>query len=312
MSEEITTVEAPVKKQTRGIVLLALGHAFYGRMAHNLAVSLKNSSKNIPITLLHDGGSLGHLTQEKRDVFDKLKLIPSERYSCKGKFAPTKAKLSVYELSPYDQTIFLDVDMIWCKNQSVNALFDELADTSFAMSNEGFIDASGENKSNPKYTFWAEADQILMTWLDEPGFASGRLYQLRSEFMYFQKNDANKEFFKLAKKIYENPRLDIKVFGGGLPDEYALNVAACILHHYPVQDNYSPIYWHFVHGRLDSQKRSDILSKYYAVSIGGYRIPEEIKSFYNGLVDYHFMASGISGGWKARDKKAFLSERVKL
>ena len=46
----------------RGILLLALGHPQYGRMAANLASAIFHNDRDMPIHLVYSGNALSHLT----------------------------------------------------------------------------------------------------------------------------------------------------------------------------------------------------------------------------------------------------------
>ena len=42
-------------------------------------------------------------------------------------------------ISPFDETIFLDVDMIWNPKKKPEDLFEELNNPDFTMCNEGYV-----------------------------------------------------------------------------------------------------------------------------------------------------------------------------
>ena len=69
----------------RGVVLIACGHPFYGNMAAHLAASIKFSSPDMPIALLHDASGIRHLNNEKLNLFDNKITAPTISYTNKGK-----------------------------------------------------------------------------------------------------------------------------------------------------------------------------------------------------------------------------------
>lgn len=301
------------KNNEKGILLIALGHHNYGRMALNLAVSIKNTCPDIPICLVYSTGAIKHLSPENIErFFSSVVEAPESSYVVAGKNLYMRAKTHIYDFSPFKETLYLDVDMIWSQHMPVTRLFDELSESDFTMISEGHLDmASGKGEINPKYTFWADLEKIKEAWSDSPKFKSGKLYQFRSEMIYFKKVKKNKEFFDLAKQIYDEPRVDVIQIGAGNSDEYAFNIASCLLHHYPHKEKYCPFYWHYIHQGLRI-KQTELLHTFYAVSIGGNILPAETKELYNNLAQMHFSRMGISGPYIAKAKRDFLPERLKL
>jgi len=299
--------------KTKGIVIIALGNYMYGKMALTLAVSIKATSPDIPICLIHAGEGLKHITEEnQKRFFDKLIKAPEKSYTVKGEQQFLRVKTCIYDLSPYDETLYLDADMIWSQHKPVSVLFDELKEVQFTMINEGNISMkTGEGSLSKRYTLWGGQEEIMKAWETTPGFVEGKLYQMRSELIYFKKSDENKTYFNLVKKIYDNPRIDLIQLGEGTPDEYAYNIASCILHQYPHEDNYCPLYWHYMH--KDQRKEiSQITREYYAISIGGNVIPVKVQDWYNSLAQMFFKRLGIQHPYKARGKWEYLNNRKKL
>jgi hypothetical protein len=134
---------------------------------------------------------------------------------------------------------------------------------------------------------------------------------MRSEFIFFTKCKENKAFFSLAKKIYDKPKTFLEQIGGQTPDEYGFNIAGCILKHYPHRDNYSPVYWEYLHGKLRLQK-GNIHSNYFAYSIGGMQCSDRQKEHYNSLANAYYRHLGLSFPYKVKDKRKYLAERQKL
>jgi hypothetical protein len=63
----------PIKK---GILLIATGHANYGKLAYNLACSIK-SVEDINIAVIYDGVGLSHLTDKQKFIFSELIPVPT-------------------------------------------------------------------------------------------------------------------------------------------------------------------------------------------------------------------------------------------
>ena len=128
-------------KKEKGILLIALGHPIYGKMAAALAASIKATSQEIPIVLYCSEQSTSRLMEGEKKLFDQMLIMPEEYYITNGVERFLKAKTFVYDLSPFDETIFLDVDMIWSPKKKPEDLFEELNNLDFTMCNEGYVDS---------------------------------------------------------------------------------------------------------------------------------------------------------------------------
>ena len=96
-----------------GILLVCAGHVYYARLAYNLLVSLRHHDKDIPVSILVSGDGFGYLDPEQQKQFTNVIPIPMGD-------DPYKVKLHLDEYTPYDNTLFLDVDMVWCPTISTS------------------------------------------------------------------------------------------------------------------------------------------------------------------------------------------------
>lgn len=113
---------------SRGILLVALGAPEYGYMAANLAASIRHSDSEVNIHLVYAGKAISHFTAAHKALFSSMAECPAEYYTRgtrdegRGINDPAtdkqqqtteyiKAKTHIYELTPYEETLFLDVDM---------------------------------------------------------------------------------------------------------------------------------------------------------------------------------------------------------
>jgi len=147
---------------SKGVLILAMGHPYYGEMAANLAMSLKFADKETKICLAWEGDAKNHLTPAKLNLFDVIKEVPQEYIMKDGKKAYFKAKTYINKLTPFEETIFLDADMIWFGKRGVNVLFEQLKDLDFTIQNRDFIDFA-EPIVNEKYSIWANVQEIKDT-----------------------------------------------------------------------------------------------------------------------------------------------------
>lgn len=290
-----------MKKEKRGVLLIALGHPNYGCMAYNLAVSLLNTAPDLKIHLMFNPMAVTHLNADQLNVFSSMREAPEDSYYRKGNCEFIKAKTRVYDFSPFDTTIFLDVDMIWLTQKSINTLFDELAETDYTIQNRDFVDLS-EKKSFADYSQWANVEEIKAAY----NFKKGNYYSLHSEFIYFKKTKENKTFFNEWKNQYDELKVKCVVFGNGIPDELPLSIASVICERYPHKDAYLPIYWERAEKPME---RTELIESYYGFSIGGNRITPVQVSTYDDFVKYYMNKIGSSIVFKTQSKVSFLTER---
>lgn len=299
-------------KKEKGILLIALGHPIYGKMAAALAASIKAASQEIPIVLYCSEQSTSRLMEGEKKLFDQMHTMPEEYYITNGIERFLKAKTFVYDLSPFDETIFLDVDMIWNPKKKPEDLFEELNNLDFTMCNEGYVDfALGINKLKHNYTFWFDLAEFRRKYSRNKRIMSNKLYQLRSEFIYFKKNKAMEKYFEMVKNVYDNPQIEVTYVGNGLADEYAYNVASCINGIYPHTDYYSPMYWHY---KYTSKKpsRAEIMKDFYLISMGGNKSDKFSEDFYNDIAAAAYQQLGLYNAHKHVNKQKFLTERNKF
>lgn len=283
----------------RGIIIIGLGHEFYGRMAHNLAASIKAAELTMPVALVHDESALKllhHFNLEK--TFDIL--IPTNEFA-DGNYL--KAKTHLFDLSPFEETIYLDADMIWLKKKP-SELFDELKDCSFTMINEGVIYFENPLEIAGAYRPWADVNEIKK----EYGLQTGLMYNQRSELIYFRDTLANKVFFDKAKEIFSNPKVKPVEFAGSVPDELAFNIAGALLKHYPHQVGYRPVFWQHINPRR-IVGIPEVMETYYSYSMGGNRALEVMKRNYNLLAEHCFRKINLLYPWKFMDKRRYLPQR---
>ncbi len=293
---------------TRGILLIALGHPNYGRMALNLAVSLKVTDPDVKIALAFAGESLEHIQQYPIiEYFDRLIPVSPEAYTRDGKTEWIKAKTWMYELSPWDETLFLDVDMIWHPVIKASEVFDWFKKVDVTFQNRGYLDLSGKNL-DPKYSMWADVNQVKAAY----GFKKGKYYQLHSEFVFFRKGEKVKQLFDDARHEYDNLKVDSFVFGGAIPDELPFGIAMIKNNLYPHKANFTPVYWEVTEKQNLHREPKRLYQEFVAYSTGGSFHKSTMKDFYNTLAQFYFNKAGLQYPYKLTDKRAYLPERQNI
>ncbi|HRB54357.1 MAG TPA: hypothetical protein PLD87_11835 [Bacteroidia bacterium] len=293
---------------SKGILIFAYSHPFYGMYAANLAASIKFTCPDIPITLLHDEKAIGHFNAIHRSLFNEFKEIPKDCFYTNGVFQPYKAKLYAYELSPYDETIFIDADVIMFPlGRNLNNIFEELKDVDFTIQNRSNYDAATDIKPD----MWADLQEIKK----EYSVTDGQFYYISSEFIYFKKTEQNEKLFKDAINIFDNFRITYKRFGGGIPDELPLSIAMLVNKVKPHADGYRPIYWEAAEKKnyntikLYGSQRTE---NYIGYSAGGYIASNNrMKEVYNTLAQFYAAKYGFTPS-PFREKRTFNKDRANI
>lgn len=272
----------------KGIILISTGHPYYGRMAYNLALSIK-ACEEIPVAVVHDETSLKHLNEKQLSIFDIRIQIPAEYRT------GVQAKLHLDELTPFNKTLYLDVDMVWIGKRTPSSLFTQMAGTSFAAISEGDSD-----KPNKKYYFWADAEEIKTAYKVE------KVPQVRSEVIYFESNAV----FVEARKLKPAQKLNtIRMFGTVIPDELYFNIALAVLGTEVKQ--WDPAYWPRLHGE-QVPSPSALAQGYYLLSAGSNYVSPVMRRTYDALMNHAANKKGVTHLFPIRSKKEWLPERQKM
>lgn len=286
----------------KGILIIACGHYNYGRMAAALAATIRASFPDTHITLAYAGQAMEHLTMQDLLIFDERVAINEKYYTNDNGVSWLRPKLFLPEISPYDETIYLDCDMAWL-NKSPEIIFELCKDLDFVVknySNENINDALDSNKE------WAKASEIRTAYqINDVPF-----YAISTEVVYFKKTDQVKKLYKNAAQIFDNPLVEYRSFAGGMADELALNIACMLQQKFTGIDNFVPVFWR------QAEKKYPILetlrNDYFALSMGGARSASAEQNIYNILVAAAYYALGISHPYKWIDKSRYLNERKKI
>lgn len=288
----------------RGIILIAIGSPFYGRFAFNLALSIKSVDPQFPVAIITAGAALNHLNSKQKGIFDQVIEQPVE---CGSGFA---TKLYLDELSPYDETLYLDADMGWLPKHSPNFLMDSMVESEFSAITEGYCDMATQDKSNAnsKYYFWADTDEIGLKY----NITEGKLYQWRSEVMYFKKTERVLSMFKTAREIYKAPGLkSIHLFANHIPDELAINISTAIHGIEPHRYKWMPAYWPRMNGD-HMPSLEELYSKYFLLSCGSNVTTGNTKVTYNRVMKAAAYKLGFQHLFPLINKKESMPERIRM
>jgi hypothetical protein len=284
-----------------GILLLVYGHSYYGRMAYNLACTIK-AVEDFPIAVAYNGRVLSHLGPDQVSIFDELIELP-ESYGTG--YAP---KLFLNELSPFKHTLFMDADMAWLPYHKPSDFFEKFKEVDYTGITEGWYDyGTKEDDTNPMYYYWADLKEIAEAYK----ITEGRIYQWRTEMVYFKKTAQVKKFFEKAQKIYKTQKLKtIRQFGETVPDELAINISANLNGIEPHKPKWTPAYWHRLYNnRVPTMPE---LQSWYAVGFGGNYAGGSLIKLYDQIVALAMRKLGRQHVFSLHPKKDFLAERIKM
>lgn len=286
----------------KGFLIIAVGHRNYGQLAGTLAASIRANGCDFPIHLAYEVDTIARLDEQYLGFFTSKSIIPQECITLGDKTCYIKAKAHMNELSPFEETIFLDADLILLKGNRVNTIFDELKVVDFTIKNSG-ISANFETLKGDENQ-WAPLKEIK----EKFEFTNQDVWNIHSEFIYWKKNKKNDELFTNWVENFENIRTSHIEFGGCIPDELPLWIAMCQLGIIPHQAEYKPTYWPMESKNL---KRIIDLNRdgFLALSIGGNNIHEVQKNNYDILVQLYAKILNLRYKFLCQPKKKWVAER---
>lgn len=196
----------------KGFITIATGKESYYRMAHNLLLSYRYHTKTqTPFAILCDRHN------EWTEDFDQVVIIDNPAFSFYD-------KLWIFDLSPYDETIFIDADSLVYKD--LNAMWDWFQDGP----DVGVLGAVYPLDSDKG---WWDVNNLgeLKDKVDYKMTGIGGVY-------YVRKNGKELPAFRETCKYIEQHYFDFhfSLFGDVLEDETVILLACCVHHFKPVKD----------------------------------------------------------------------------
>lgn len=276
----------------QGILLIATGHPYYAHMALNLAISIRYHDRFANISIIHDGQGFSMLEGWQQDAFDTIELPKGMNNG-----DPYSVKLHLDELTPYQKTLFLDVDMLWNNFKSIDDMFTELDGTEFTMVNRSVLTPDDAPLSR-----WVNMQEMAAA------YKTDRFFDISSEVIYFEGKPA---IFAEARKAYKKPKVSVSAFGAGLPDEAFFMMAMAKTGTEPHTTPWEPTYWEPRH--FPKQHARKVIDQYYALSVGGAFVSSHIKKIYDSLIKHYFNSMGIAATpYQLVPKSRILKERRKI
>lgn len=249
---------------TNGILTIALKHPLYGRFAYNLALSIKSADPKQQVSVIADEAALAHLHAGQRMMFDRIIPPPTKEAAEK----PLTCKFYLNELTPYDNTLFVDADMVFSPLCDFKQLWAEMKSVKWTMANRGVNDPDKGISEWVDPGKLAEAYGDVKQWVD-----------LSSEWIYWKRGDLSDSIFVSAREFYAEDKLHTRQFAGDKPDEPFFNLALNKVKHKPHKMPWQPTYWQPAIRKV--LNAMEIKRHYYAFSAGGNHLPPQQLRIYN-------------------------------
>ena len=167
----------------KGFVVLAQNNDIddYLRMAYALAISLRNSQPTpVSISLITDK----KVSKKIKSVFDQVLILPID--SAKKSLWKIENRAKIYNISPYDETIVLDVDMLVLSD--ISSYWDTLKKYDLYFTSN-VLTYRGEVITKDNY---------------RRVFTNNNLPNLYTGLHYFKKSEVAKNFYNLMEIITDN------------------------------------------------------------------------------------------------------------
>ena len=170
---------------TRGYLILAQNtkQDNYTRLAYALALSIKNTQKDINSVALATNEK--SLPKKYKEVFDHIVDIPWTDNAKNSKWK-IENKWKYYYMSPFDETIILDADMLF--PEDISHWWDILSKKDIWITDK------------PR-TF---TNEVITSTKYRNTFVSNNLPNVYTAFMYFKKTKETAELFNMVELIFEN------------------------------------------------------------------------------------------------------------
>lgn len=306
---EIEIKDIPVaSRKPYGVLLFATGNPYYTLMAVRLAVSIHATNpEGMNITICVDEACNNGLLKQYSKLFDKVIILKDKMLLGAGDVL--YAKMHADLITPYEQTLMLDVDMIMLpgKGMSLTHYFERAKAYAFYIQNRGFATITEDMEPNES-AYWAHPSEIAKAY----NLAEGKLYDYMGEWVYFDKSVSTiVKYFELCRELYAEKAMKIETIGSmSYNEEIVYAVASNRLGLYPSTDDFTTFWEPRVPATEHRMDRLELARKYYAISCGGSFNSNRIKADYEALIAAYinkFQYRGISQVFI--DKRTALSNR---
>ncbi len=289
------------QKTGTGIVLIAHGEPMWGFYAFNLAVGLKRVSPSIPITVITSGGAFSQLEKKEIDsVIDNLVEALPQWTTTKRGYDVFYNKLCLDQCTPYEKTLYLDVDQAWIARRPVEDLLSIVEGNPFVSVTYKEIDCKNYEREKGDWIDYKQFSEF---------YGIDKCFTISSEIMYFE---SGTDVFKNARKVYEDNKIESRKFGAGHADEPYLSGGMALSKIDPAFIPFTPSYWQGRNYRKIPKDES-VYQEYFTVSIGGNWNAPNSERMYNAITGANYYEMGVKRPvYKAQHKKLAVKSRQVL
>lgn len=261
-------------------------------------MSLRANEPSLNICLVHDKKSIEHLTEEEEGLFNYMAVADESDYTIDGKKQYQFTKLLVDKYTPFENTLYIDVDTLFFPNKNISQLLSGLSAHDFFIGQNGAYNPLNKTRTNNNYTYWSEPGSISKYF-----GLKNNLPQTVSGVFYFKKCAFTEKIFSRAREVYKDRRAPVVKWANGRPDEYCYNVALSEAGY--SQPNCHFVYFDKINGQMDRKKMYD---NFWGIATGGNKLIDSVKNLNNELVTLYAEAFGFKPRLHV-DKSKVITER---
>ena len=290
------------KKLPQGGLIGAFGHPMYGFYAFNFAVGWKVKNPEIPLAIVIAHGSLNMLEPYQKEIFDII--IEADEKWVSGIHGKDymKFKLHLNDITPFEKTLYCDVDMQWCPERSPSDLFLLLKGKQFEIANRGYKVAVNAPASDYDWLPLSQAHAM---------YKAEKVLDVSSEVIYFEQGKVSDSIFSNAQKVYNDNKLSVRKFSHAVPDEPYLMMGIALSGHEVDYIKWEPSFWQGNY--FKDLKKEENVYQFYLISAGGDINHPNTKRIYNNLTGMYHHAYGIKTPYyQIQSKINILKERQKV
>lgn len=279
--------------------MVALGYELYGSCAVNLVKSIKAYEPAIEVCLVHDSKSISHLSPDELKLFNHFAVADPSDYMVLGRAQYQRMKLCVSKYTPFEKSLYIDVDTMWFPKKKISELINHFTDLDFFIGKNGEYNPLTKTKAAENYTFWGDIRNIVNYYkLKNP------VPQTISGVFWFKKSGYCESLFKRCLDIYDDQRAPCVKWANGKADEFCFNVALSEMNF--KQQNSHLVYFDKTNGVIT---REQMYNNFWGIAAGGNKLIDRVRELYNDLVDLYYSVFPVGIKRYHVDKAALIKER---
>ena len=216
---------------SKGVLLVALGHPNFAKMALNLAISIKANSPETHISLAHNYQNLNFVDLRYRKSIDYDFYLEETYYRHNKKNAFGMMKTRLYEFTPYEHTLYIDVDSLMIKDKTPNRFFEEIEKHDFIIPHGGEMNPTSPAHDN--HVHWVRFCNVRNLFAFKDCSIMG---YCQSSIIGFKKCELANNIFSKANFVYHilaEKHIAENMWFSTVPDELCFWLAHGIVGHTP-------------------------------------------------------------------------------